>query len=572
MDVSYWNRVRARRLSRRHALVGASGLGAAAFLAACGGGKKEEARATTAPGTQAGAAPAAAQPQGKPGGTLRINLKSAEPTTGFDPHATFSFRTHIALSFTHDRVMEFKVGPDAGEADYTPVPGLAEKVETPDKTTFVITLRKGVKFHNKPPVNGRELTSADVKYTVERMIAKKFTYRDLFEGLVDKIETPDAATVRFTLVQPHADFLTNLANHYSWIVAREVDDQFGDMKKVEAVIGTGPFMLESYQPSVRAVWVKNPDFWIKGLPYLDRIEAVFVADEASNEAMVRQGQVEISTAILNPALDAMKASAPNLRWWHYISAGGPVFYYRNDKRPTNDVRVRRAIALGFDRQSWLKSFELGRGAIDNGPPILAAFKEWKLPTEQLGEGAQWYKYDVAVAKRLLAEAGYPNGFKAVMDAPNAASYGQRTVDEEELTKDFMSKIGIDLTINQKEYGNWLATGHAGIYDEFAYGPMTPYVSIDEWVYGMHHSKGGANKAHLKDPKLDELLEKQRAEYDLTARKQIVNEIQKYVANIVPYVWPPVGQTNVPYQPYVKGFRPKAGYNIGLVLRGTWIER
>jgi ABC-type transport system substrate-binding protein len=89
---------------------------------------------------------------------------------------------------------------------------------------------------------------------------------------------------------------------------------------------------------------------------------------------------------------------------------------------------------------------------------------------------------------------------------------------------------------------------------------------------MHHSKGGANKAHLKDPQLDALLEKQRAEYDLNARKQIVNEIQKYVANIVPYVWPPVGQTNVPYQPYVKGFRPKSGYNIGLVLRGTWIEK
>jgi ABC-type transport system substrate-binding protein len=153
----------------------------------------------------------------------------------------------------------------------------------------------------------------------------------------------------------------------------------------------------------------NPDFWIKGLPERDRIEAVFVADEAGGEAMVRQGQVDTSTSILNPSLDAMKASAPSLKWWHYISAGGPVFYERNDKRPTEDVRVRRAIALGFDRQSWLKSFELGRGAIDNGPPILAVFKEWKLPTEQLGEGAQWYRYDVAGAKRLLTEAGYEGG-------------------------------------------------------------------------------------------------------------------------------------------------------------------
>ena len=152
---------------------------------------------------------------------------------------------------------------------------------------------------------------------------------------------------------------------------------------------------------------------------------------------------------------------------------------RTDKPPFNDVRVRRAISLAFDRQGLLDAVAEGVGVLN--PAVPAAFKEWSLPVDQLGEGAQYYKHDPARAKKLLAEAGYPNGFQATV---SYATYGSTVmVDSLQLLLKYLKDIGIDAKANQQEYGAYIVSTFYGKYESMAFGPQTPFLEPDNFLFG-----------------------------------------------------------------------------------------
>src|SRR4030095_2703378 len=186
-------------------------------------------------------APAEAQTP-KRGGTFR--LRSHVAPVHFDPQQTIAFSTMIPLSFAYSRLVKVKAGSSVVPGT-PPIEGdLAESWERQGDTVYVFKLKKGVRWHNKPPVNGRELTADDVKYTYERFLTIKGNGNKPVLEMVDKIEALDKYTVRFTLSEPFAWFLDAVAATSTWIVAREAVEKFGDLRKPEAVIGTGPWMLE----------------------------------------------------------------------------------------------------------------------------------------------------------------------------------------------------------------------------------------------------------------------------------------------------------------------------------------
>jgi len=180
----------------------------------------------------------------KRGGILKIADREAP---NLDPHLAVSFLTHSWASMVYSQLVRFPYGPEQKHpADFSIVPDLAEKWEYKNPTTLVFTLRKGVKFHNKPPVNGREVTAEDVKYSVERFMGKS-GFRSRLEP-VQSVEAVDRYTVRFTLKEPYAPLLNHLANAtYVAILPKEVEDKFKDFNRPEAMIGTGPFMVKAYQ-------------------------------------------------------------------------------------------------------------------------------------------------------------------------------------------------------------------------------------------------------------------------------------------------------------------------------------
>ncbi|HET6369442.1 MAG TPA: ABC transporter substrate-binding protein, partial [Pseudomonadales bacterium] len=184
----------------------------------------------------------------KRGGT--INIRAWDPPH-FDPHQTISYKTHIAYSFTHSRLLKHRAGPGVVPGTF-PIEGdLAESWSQPNETTYIFKLRRGVKWQPKPPVSGRELTAEDVVYSIERFRTLKGNANAYMLASVDKVEAPDRYTVKLTLKEPYVWLLDMLANsHAVPIVAKECVEKFGDLKRPESVVGTGPWMLDSYRPNV----------------------------------------------------------------------------------------------------------------------------------------------------------------------------------------------------------------------------------------------------------------------------------------------------------------------------------
>src|SRR5919109_1309358 len=200
---------------------------------------------------------AARQP--RRGGILRV--RGWDPVH-FDPQLTRNFKTNTTLSFVYSKLLRHKVGADVQPGTFLVEPDLAERWEAPDDTTYLFRLRKGVRWHNKPPVNGRELVAADVRFTFDRFLREKGNpERQLLES-VERVEVVDRYTVKFLLKEPYVWLLDIVANAMCmWIVAPEVVAKYGDFKKVETAIGTGPFTLESYEPNVKIVFRRNPAYF-----------------------------------------------------------------------------------------------------------------------------------------------------------------------------------------------------------------------------------------------------------------------------------------------------------------------
>src|SRR5919106_4425572 len=357
----------------------------------------------------------------KRGGTL--TLRTWDPPH-FDHILAHAYKTHVVVSFTHSRLLRHKAGPNVKPGSFVLEGDLAESWQQLNDTTYVFKLRKGVRFHAKPPVNGRELTADDVRYTFERTLTEKGSTNASMYRSIAKIDAPDRYTVRFTLKEPFAWFLDHVANPMAGgIVARECVEKFGDLKKPEAVIGTGPWMLESYKPNQSLALVRNPHYFRAGLPYIDRVEMVVDEDNASRIAAFLAGKYDLGwefPGAINRSdwvqiADTLKKRRPGLRTLEFPSNVVSDFAMRVDKPPFNDVRVRQAVSLALNRKELIDAVLEGVGMV-NGP-VAAALTDWALPIDQLGEGARYYKHDPAEAKRLLAAAGHPNGFPASVCFP-----------------------------------------------------------------------------------------------------------------------------------------------------------
>src|SRR5438876_938457 len=293
----------------------------------------------------------------KRGGTLA--LRTWDPPH-FDPFQTISYKTHIALSFTHSRLLKHKAGPNVVPGTFAIEGDLAESWSQPNETTYVFKLRKGVRWHNKPPVNGRELTADDVVYSVNHFLTVKGNANAYMLRSLEKVEAVDRHTVKFTLKEPFVWFLDMLANPMAVaIIAREVVEKYGDLKKAESVVGTGPWMLDAYRPNVGLTFVSNPGYFIAGLPYIDRVEMAVDEDNASRIAAFLAGKYDlgwefpgtINRTDLVQIKDTLKQKRPNLKTVEFPSAVMSHISMRTDAKPFSDVRVRQAMSLAIDRQA-----------------------------------------------------------------------------------------------------------------------------------------------------------------------------------------------------------------------------
>src|SRR2546426_1742932 len=252
----------------------------------------------------------------------------------------------VPLSFAYSRLLKVKAGATVKPMTYPIELDLAESWTQPDDTTYIFKLKKGVRWHPKPPVNGRELTADDVKYTYERFLTITGNANKPVLEYVDKIDALDKHTIKFTLKEPNAWFLDLLASTSTWIIAKECVEKFGDLRKVESVVGTGPWMLERWEPNVRLMYVRNPNYFVPGLPYADGVELIIDKDPSSRLAAFLGGKTdfgpEYQQCVRRLDLPVAKQRKPGLQTAEYtwFTSGSIGFKLANP--PFGDIRVRRA--------------------------------------------------------------------------------------------------------------------------------------------------------------------------------------------------------------------------------------
>ena len=524
-------------------------------------------------GSHGAPAPAEAQTP-KRGGVLRLTVQ-ADPLH-FDPHQTISFVTMVPLSLVYSRLVKVKAGPSVRPMTYPIEPDLAESWTQQNDTTYVFKLRKGVRWHPKPPVNGRELTADDVKYTYERFLTITGNPNKPVLEYVDRIEAVDKHTVKFTLKEPNAWFLDLLASTSTWIVAKECVEKFGDLKKVESVVGTGPWMLERWEPNVKLVYVRNPNYFVPGLPYADGVDMLIDKDPSSRLATWLSGKTDFGPEYQHAVrwLDAPLARQrkPGLQTAEYTWLTSGCVGFKLANPPFGDLRVRRALGRATNTAEVFESLAFSQGHWTPNPIVPAAFAEWSIPIDQLGpEGKKLYEFNTGEAKRLLAEAGHPNGFKTTVETA-AAVYGPDFDDFVQITIKNWKAAGIDGDLKLKEYGAFISSTIFGKFDAMFIGLRGAWADPEAYFYRWFMPGQPLNVWGVNDPKLTDMIKLQRRTFDVAKRKQVVFDIQRYLADQA--LFGPDGSIKIlsAWDAHIKNYMPNNGFDYGGRLMAAWIDR
>ncbi len=435
------------------------------------------------------------------------------------------------------------------------VPDLAESWETPNPTTYVFKLRKGVKWHN-----GRELVADDVKYTLNRLVDKDIGSAGRAEFTpIATVQTPDKYTVTITTSEPFAALLTSLAGKYGAIVPEEAVKQHGDLKKV--AVGTGPFMLDEWVPQSHIRLKRNPNYFRPGLPHLDGIEWRIVPDEANIVAGLRGGTIHHSV-IEDRNLAALLRNDKGVTVHTLPVLSIDSLWMHTKTEPLGATKVRQAISLAIDRPAIIQAAVAGYGVLSG--PMPPAHKLYALPP---GELTQLYRRDVERAKALLREAGYPNGFK--LELLTITGYPALTAGAQVVVAN-LKDVGIDVKLQTVESGVWIDRFVKGQY------PATMntgggLIDPDIWFRYTHSAPQGRDWQALNDPELDVLLEKGRVTIDPNRRAEIYKDLQHRMlakgSVIILYAPLMVDVTRNNIKGYVQH---PTGWSYG--LESVWLEK
>jgi len=547
------------RLNRRDFVrISAAGAGAAALV-----GRPRHATAATYPDW----IPASTKTP-KRGGVL--TRASAWDPPVIDPRLTQSIGLFQFAGLTSNRLVRHAFTEEAsGYYDLSLKGDLAEAWQgSADQRVWTFKLRRGVKWQNVPPVKGRELVAADVKYCFEQYAkegVQTFTFQEI-EGM----ETPDTHTLRVHLKTPNSLFAQNVAEPVAIIFAREVLEEDGDLKK--RLIGTGPYILKEHTRKVRVVLQRNPDYFDTPRPYVDEYVILSTPDSATRTAAFRTGQSDFLVlqspseveAVRKTNSSAIVQALPNT-----MSPFGVAL--AQDRPPFNDVRVRRALSMAIDRQKQVDTVFEGHGILGWGVPYIY-YQDTQPTAKDLGP---YWQYRPAEAKKLLAEAGYPNGFETTLFYYEY--FPQMTSQVQLVQQDLKRNLNIDVNISKLDYTTYYGRYVEGKWDGMAWGFQSGHaVGLDERTYVFMHSKSTKNFFRVNDPIVDELTVKLRQTADRAEQRATARRIEDREHDQVLRMWMPYGTIFLLFQPYLRNvaggvLRGTVGYGSPTIAR-VWIDK
>ncbi len=400
------------------------------------------------------------------------------------------------------------------------IPDLSTGFEQPDELTYIFNLRPGVKFHDLPPVDGRELTAEDVVYSLKRLTT---VFNQIDPGfmtrVVDEVTATGPYTVKLTNKRAYAPTMQVLGGYWYGIVPQEAVDAFGDLTK--QALGSGPFMLERFEQESGAKVKRNPNYYRAGLPYLDGIDFAVITDQTNLLSQFRAKALDVNTAPIDVVRwESLRKDLDGIQSAKSPGVLDPWIGINLRRKPFDDIRVRRALDLVIDRKDIIEKLAFGDGKL-NGP-IPWGNERWALPQEELELA---YTPDRGEARRLL-DAASVGDLKLMHRVTPALPYGQQIG---EILKEQFRPLGIDLTIDVREQNDWIQTV---ILEQdfdtcgFAWFPvLDPTVSLrfidkDDIFSGLMFGFDDAN--------ITSLYVKAQAEFDVEARKAALWELQRAV--------------------------------------------
>lgn len=470
------------------------------------------------------------------GGTLIVATQA--DIGDLDPAISQNWAAYNLLHDVYNGLLGYK--PDS--TTLTPDIAAGWPVVSKDGLTWTFTLRHGVMF--QPPVN-REVHAADFRYSWERMLNPKTAspgvsfFMDIAGAQqynagkakdVSGIRVLGPYTLQVRLLKPYVPFKYIMATVYAYVVPHEIADKYPKDFSHHAV-GTGPFMLGQWTPGQKFVLVRNPHYFHKGLPYLDKVEFNIGVQPSVAILQVQRGETDVPSDELS-GLDYVRVDS-NPQWRSRIfrvpTVATQYLFMDTLVKPFDNRLVRQAIAMAIDKQRIIKVATAGLAAPTQGilPPLMPCYSS----------SIHGWPYDLAQARKLLAQAGYPHGFSTTILA-DVANLSQATT-EQVIQRD-LAQIGITANIKtavSSTYETLVATPKAVDLGQNGWTLDYPDPSdfIDPILTSSAAVQGGANKAFYRNPTVDALAAQADQEFNQAKRCGLYHRAEQIIVNDAPWV-------------------------------------
>ncbi len=418
------------------------------------------------------------------------------------------------------------------------VPGLAKSWEQIDEVTWEFKLQENVKFHNGDP-----FTAADVKYSFERIKTLPSPAAFLVE-VVEAVEVVDDYTVRMKLEYPFAPILAHLAHPSNAIVNQRSVEEAGDNFGSQVAIGTGPFMFKEWVSGSHVELVRNPNYWAEPAK-VERLIIRGIPENTVRAIELETGGADIVYNI-DPTDELRLTGAPGIKLDKYQTLSTSYVGFNVQQAPFDNLLVRQAINYALDVEAVAEFIYTGQAAQISGPlpPLVCGSR-----TDLAG-----YEYNPEKAKELLAQAGYPNGFKTTIwtnDNPLRMQIA-------EMFQANLAEVGVDVEVQIIPWATYLADTAAGKHDMFILGWVTVTADPDYGLYALFHSSqfgDAGNRSFYANERVDELLDLGRREADPDKRLAIYAEAQELIVEEAPWAFLIATSEVNGMQENVEGFVP-----------------
>ena len=513
--------------------VGGLGLAGAA-LVGCSSGAKAPAAASPAAGAAAGASGA---PQ--PTVSEAMVFVQTRDAASLDPLDSQVYTVFERAGLVYPKLLTATRDPKGDLADTKWIPTYAVQGYEfgADGTKLTFKLRQGVKFQNIAPVSGREQTSADVKYSINRyMTDKNSTFKARYSDIAS-IDTPDNYTVVFNLKKPSRYLLYALAAEPSLITPQEIEKQDGNFKN--KAIGSGPFILQNVNQGEGATFKKNPDFIDASKIYYNNFLIKVITDGQTRDAAMKTGQSDFQTISSFSKTDIAAVTSPNVRTYAFPSTGNSGYWFNMRNPKWADIRARMAISKSIDRQAIIDQVFQSDGALTG--PVPTGFGKWSLTEDEL-RAMNAMKYDPAEATKLWQAAGKPSTLNKTYTAPKAIAPAYVTM-AELIAQQLEKNLGVKSEISTDEYATFVANVYNNKFEDIGLFGMSLFDPLD-YELQQYYPGGTRNGPGLNDPKVNAMLDDVRATLDDTQAQQKVRNTAKYLLDNV---------LSMAHMPIVRGY-------------------